>query len=72
MTLKEACKHALAILKQVMEEKLNETNVEVRTHGQGGHGTGKQEFGYHFSRQGNTGDLGTTQNFPNFPKMKYL
>ena len=33
MTLKEACKHALTILKQVMEEKLNETNVEVRTHG---------------------------------------
>ncbi len=29
MTLKEACKHALTILKQVMEEKLNETNVEV-------------------------------------------
>ena len=30
MNLKEACKHALTILKQVMEEKLNETNVEVR------------------------------------------
>lgn len=29
MTLKEACKQALTILKQVMEEKLNETNVEV-------------------------------------------
>ncbi len=29
MTLKEACKHALTILKQVMEEKLNSTNVEV-------------------------------------------
>ncbi len=32
MTLKEACKHALNILKQVMEEKLNATNVEVRPH----------------------------------------
>ena len=31
MTLKEACKNALTILKQVMEEKLNSTNVEVRT-----------------------------------------
>ena len=30
MTLKEACKSALTILKQVMEEKLNATNVEVR------------------------------------------
>lgn len=29
MTLKEACKHALTILKQVMEEKLNATNIEV-------------------------------------------
>lgn len=29
MTLKEACKHALTILKQVMEEKLNSTNVEM-------------------------------------------
>ncbi|CAD5123562.1 DgyrCDS11900 [Dimorphilus gyrociliatus] len=29
MTLKEACKQALTILKQVMEEKLNETNVEM-------------------------------------------
>ena len=29
MNLKEACKHALTILKQVMEEKLNSTNVEV-------------------------------------------
>ena len=29
MTLKEACKSALTILKQVMEEKLNATNVEV-------------------------------------------
>jgi 20S proteasome subunit alpha 5 len=29
MNLKEACKHALSILKQVMEEKLNATNVEV-------------------------------------------
>ena len=29
MTLKEACKNALTILKQVMEEKLNSTNVEV-------------------------------------------
>lgn len=29
MTLKEACKSALTILKQVMEEKLNSTNVEV-------------------------------------------
>ena len=36
MNLKEACKHALTILKQVMEEKLNETNVEVSVdlHGQ--------------------------------------
>lgn len=31
MTLKEACKHILTILKQVMEEKLNETNVEMAT-----------------------------------------
>jgi hypothetical protein len=29
MTLKEAAKHALTILKQVMEEKLNATNIEV-------------------------------------------
>ena len=29
MTLKEACKESLVILKQVMEEKLNATNVEV-------------------------------------------
>jgi len=29
MTLKEATKHALNILKQVMEEKLNSTNIEV-------------------------------------------
>ena len=29
MTLKEARKEALKILKQVMEEKLNATNVEV-------------------------------------------
>ncbi|RUS84053.1 hypothetical protein EGW08_008165 [Elysia chlorotica] len=31
MTLKEACKSALTILKQVMEEKLNSTNVEMCT-----------------------------------------
>ncbi|XP_034933630.1 proteasome subunit alpha type-5 [Chelonus insularis] len=31
MTLKEAIKSALTILKQVMEEKLNETNVELMT-----------------------------------------
>jgi len=31
MTLKEACKHALVILKQVMEEKLDSTNVEMAT-----------------------------------------
>ena len=31
MNLKEACKHALTILKQVMEEKLNSTNVEMAT-----------------------------------------
>ena len=31
MTLKSACKHALTILKQVMEEKLNESNVELAT-----------------------------------------
>lgn len=31
MTLKEAIKTALTILKQVMEEKLNETNIEVMT-----------------------------------------
>ena len=30
MTLRGACKSALTILKQVMEEKLNATNVEVR------------------------------------------
>ena len=30
MSLQEACKEALKILKQVMEEKLNSTNVEVR------------------------------------------
>lgn len=29
MTLEEACKQALTILKQVMEEKLSSTNVEV-------------------------------------------
>jgi 20S proteasome subunit alpha 5 len=29
MTLREATKVALTILKQVMEEKLNSTNVEV-------------------------------------------
>ncbi|EDO39466.1 predicted protein [Nematostella vectensis] len=31
MTLSEACKSALTILKQVMEEKLNATNVELAT-----------------------------------------
>ena len=31
MTLKEAIKHSMSILKQVMEEKLSETNVEVAT-----------------------------------------
>lgn len=31
MTLKEAIKATLTILKQVMEEKLNETNIEVMT-----------------------------------------
>ncbi|ESO95327.1 hypothetical protein LOTGIDRAFT_232029 [Lottia gigantea] len=31
ITLKEACKSALTILKQVMEEKLNSTNVELAT-----------------------------------------
>ncbi|KAI0224437.1 Proteasome subunit alpha type-5 [Lamellibrachia satsuma] len=31
MTLKEACKESLVILKQVMEEKLNATNVEMAT-----------------------------------------
>ncbi|XP_043277595.1 proteasome subunit alpha type-5 [Venturia canescens] len=31
MTLKEATKAALTILKQVMEEKLNDTNIEVMT-----------------------------------------
>jgi len=31
MTLKEACVQALTILKQVMEEKLNSTNVELAT-----------------------------------------
>jgi len=31
MTLKEACKAVLGILKQVMEEKLTATNVEVAT-----------------------------------------
>jgi hypothetical protein len=30
MTLKEATKHALTVLKQVMEEKLNATNIEVK------------------------------------------
>ena len=35
ITLKDACKAALTILKQVMEEKLNSTNVEVsETRGQ--------------------------------------
>ncbi|KAA0185192.1 Proteasome endopeptidase complex [Fasciolopsis buskii] len=33
MTLREGCKHALAILKQVMEEKLDSTNVEMATVG---------------------------------------
>ena len=31
MTLNEAIKHAMSILKQVMEEKLSESNVEVAT-----------------------------------------
>jgi len=31
MTLTEACKEALKILKQVMEEKLNATNIEMAT-----------------------------------------
>ncbi|CAH8506321.1 unnamed protein product [Heterobilharzia americana] len=31
MTLHEGCKHALTILKQVMEEKLDSTNVEMAT-----------------------------------------
>lgn len=31
MTLKEAVNHVLTILKQVMEEKLNSSNVEVVT-----------------------------------------
>lgn len=31
MTLKEACKESLVILKQVMEEKLSSTNVEMST-----------------------------------------
>ena len=31
MTLREAIKSSMTILKQVMEEKLNETNVEVAT-----------------------------------------
>ncbi|XP_018649574.1 subfamily T1A non-peptidase homologue (T01 family) [Schistosoma mansoni] len=31
MTLHEGCKHALSILKQVMEEKLDSTNVEMAT-----------------------------------------
>ena len=31
ITLKDACKAALTILKQVMEEKLNSTNVEMAT-----------------------------------------
>merc|ERR1711963_327291 len=31
MTLKEAVKSAMTILKQVMEEKLNDTNVQVAT-----------------------------------------
>lgn len=30
MTLKEAIKSSLTILKQVMEEKLNATNIEVK------------------------------------------
>ena len=29
LTLKEACKEALTILKQGMEEKLDSTNIEV-------------------------------------------
>jgi 20S proteasome subunit alpha 5 len=31
MTLQEAIRKSMSILKQVMEEKLNETNVEVAT-----------------------------------------
>ncbi len=31
MTMKEAIKSSMTILKQVMEEKLNDTNVEVAT-----------------------------------------
>lgn len=32
MTLEEACKQSLSILKQVMEEKLSATNVEAGSH----------------------------------------
>jgi 20S proteasome subunit alpha 5 len=31
MTLEDACKQSLTILKQVMEEKLSATNVEMAT-----------------------------------------
>ncbi|XP_011447862.2 proteasome subunit alpha type-5 [Magallana gigas] len=45
MTLKEACKSALTILKQVMEEKLNSSNVEMGT-------VTKEKKKYHmFSKQ---------------------
>jgi 20S proteasome subunit alpha 5 len=47
MTLKEALKSALTILKQVMEEKLNSTNVEVAavTVGQPFHMYSKEQVG---------------------------
>lgn len=38
MTLKDAIKSSLTILKQVMEEKLNATNIEVIHKGLTSHG----------------------------------
>ncbi|CAF0994406.1 unnamed protein product [Didymodactylos carnosus] len=43
MKLQEACKHVLTILKQVMEEKLNATNVEMATVDQNGYRLFKKE-----------------------------
>lgn len=40
MTLKEAIKSSLTILKQVMEEKLNATNIEVMHKHFTSHGVG--------------------------------
>jgi len=44
MTLKEAIKSSLTILKQVMEEKLNATNIEVMHKLLTSHGVGHVKY----------------------------